>query len=232
MDDEELARKGLQLLLKAHPFIHIVGECSNGLEAIDMVREKKPDLLFLDIRMPGLNGFETLAALEKPAPLTIFTTAYNAYAVEAFEANAIDYLLKPIEPSRLQKSINRIQARISGVGALVQKFALNEVKKTKINRILVRNGQRTEIINLKEIIYFEAQDDYVAIKTEKETYLKLERLGKLEEELKNSNFLRIHRSYLVNGAFLNRLEGHNKAILISGDVLPVSKSGYMRYFKE
>lgn len=231
VDDEDLARESLVTLLQDNADIEIVAECNNGFEAIKKVRQLKPQLLFLDIKMPQLNGFEVLDLLGDEAPPTIFVTAFDDFAIRAFEANAIDYLLKPVNPERLKQSLHKIAAynefNIDGMERAVDTYQSNQ----KLERILVRDGDKVHIIALKDVLWIEAQDDYIAIKTKSNTYLKLDRLGKYEKLLAPNKFRRIHRSYLVNIDTIERIEKQNTAILKSGHKIPVSRSGYNRFFK-
>ena len=231
VDDEELARESLVSLLKDTRDIEIIAECSNGLDAIKKVRELKPQLLFLDIKMPRLNGFEVLDLLGNEAPPTIFVTAFDDFAIKAFEANAIDYLLKPVNPERLKQSLKKLVSynafNIEGVEKVIQQYQANQ----KAERILVRDGNNIHIISIKDILWLEAQDDYVAIKTKDDMFLKLDRLSKYEELLAPQKFRRVHRSYLVNIDQIERIEKQNTAILKTGERIPVSRSGYNRFFK-
>jgi len=231
VDDEELARESLVSLLNDIPDIRIVAECSNGFDAIRKVKELNPQLLFLDIKMPRLNGFEVLDLLGDEAPPTIFVTAFDDFAIKAFEANAIDYLLKPVNPQRLKQSLEKLLSyndfNIGGIEKVMHEYTSN----TKVERILVRDGNNVYIIPLKDVLWIEAQDDYIAIRTEKSTYLKLDRIGKYEKLLASQKFKRIHRSYLVNIDLVERVEDQNTAVLKSGHKIPVSRSGYNRFFK-
>jgi len=231
VDDEELARESLVSLLNENGGIEIVAECNNGLDAIKKVRELKPQLLFLDIKMPQLNGFEILDLLKDEAPPTIFVTAFDDFAIKAFEANAIDYLLKPVNPERLKQSLEKIaiynEFNINGVEKIIDEYQSNQ----KIERLLVRDGDKVHIVLLKDVLWIEAQDDYISIKTTNEVFLKLDRLGKYEKLLASQKFKRIHRSYLVNIDRIERIENKSVAILKSGHRIPVSRSGYNRFFK-
>ena len=229
--DEDLAREAMVSLLNDIEDIQVIAECNNGIDAIKQVKDLNPQLLFLDIKMPHLNGFEVLELLGKEAPPTIFVTAYDEFAIKAFEANAIDYLLKPVNPARLKKSLEKLRSlsefNLRGVENVIHEHQV----KQNIERILVRDGSNVHIISLKDILWLEAQDDYVAIKTEENVFLKLERLGKFEELLSPQKFRRIHRSYLVNMDWVERIEDQNSAILKTGHKIPVSRSGYNRFFK-
>lgn len=229
-DDEPLARTALKLSLEEIDGIEIIAECADGREALKAVRELKPDLLFLDIQMPGLNGFDVLEVLGKDAPPVIFVTAYDAYAVKAFEARALDYLLKPVRPERLRQALDRVRKR----PARETEQVLDLYRKTQPppNRILIRSGSGVKIIPVDEILYFEAQDDFVEIHTEQGSHLKYERLGRLEQLLDKQMFIRVHRSFLLNLDYLVKMEPYSKesrlAYLKNGDVVPVSKSGYKK----
>ncbi len=233
VDDEDLARAILREFLAAHPDIEIVAECSNGFEAVKAVSECKPDLLFLDIQMPKLNGFEVLELIE-PAPAVVFTTAYDQYALRAFEVHAIDYLLKPFSAERLAQALDRArqrptQAEHAPIAELVQEVRRHN---KPLERILIRDGSKVHVIPADKIDYFEAQDDYVCIKSGAKEHLKQETLANLEGMLDQGRFIRIHRSYILNIERLARLELYAKdsriAILQDGTRLPVSRSGYAR----
>jgi len=232
IDDEDLAREGLRLMLMDFDGIEIVASCSNGIDAVKMINSLSPDVIFLDIQMPHITGFEVLELLGKEAPVTIFVTAYDEYAVKAFEANALDYLLKPINPERLKKSILKLYQKTNPDPLAIENVIAGQNKILKnIGRILVRDGDTVHVIPVEDILWLEAQDDYVAIKTENDVFLKLERLGKLEQQLNPQKFKRIHRSYIVNLDYLQRIENQRFAVLKNGKKLPVSRSGYSRFFE-
>lgn len=231
VDDEDLSREALVSLLNEMDDIQIIGECNNGIEAVKKVRELKPELLFLDIKMPHINGFDVLELLGDEAPATIFVTAFDQFAIKAFDTNAFDYLLKPVNPSRLKKSIERVKSIHTPDRKQIEK-AIREYKfKQNIERILVREGSNVHVIALKDVLWLEAQDDYVAIKTKKNIFLKLDRLGKYEKLLDPQKFKRVHRSFIINLDWLDRIENQNTAILKTGHRIPVSRSGYSRFIK-
>lgn len=230
VDDEDLAREALVDLLNTIDGFTLIAECSNGIEAVKKVKSLNPDILFLDIKMPQLDGFEVLELLGNEAPPTIFVTAYDAFALKAFEANAIDYLLKPVSRERLLQSIEKAKTRDDRLLSYSNVVLEKQQTVKYIQRILVRDGNNVHIIPIGDILWLEAQDDYVAIKTEDNLFLKLDRLGRLEEKLKEDKFKRIHRSYLVNVDFVLRIEDQKWAVLRNGKKLPVSKSGYARFF--
>ncbi len=201
IDDESLALQRLERLLKPYTgFIEIVETASHGLEAVDKINTVKPDLIFLDIQMPELTGFEVLARIEQ-SPLIIFTTAYDEYALKAFETNSIDYLLKPIDPKRLKKSLEKLQRLTndekSSLHDQVQGLLLN-LKKTTTKRIQVRVGDYIRFVKLQDIYFFRAEDKYVEVCTFDKSYLLSQSLNQLETQLPEDDFVRIHRSAIIN----------------------------------
>jgi len=239
VDDEALARESLKGALESIGGIDIIRECSNGFEAVQAVHELTPDLVFLDIQMPRLDGFDVVELLGKETPFIIFVTSYDEYALRAFEAEALDYLLKPVKPERLLKAIDRVRRVREQVQAEVARPFETLIDRHRdslgpLNRVLIRSGTDVVILPVGDIIYFEAQDDYVRIYTHKEgkSYLKNERMTHLEKLLDLRNFCRIHRSYIINIAFLKKIEPYTKdsrlAILQGGQKLPISRSGYTR----
>ena len=232
VDDEELARASLKLSLQKFQQISVINECSNGFEAVKSIKEFKPDVVFLDIQMPKLNGFDVVELLADEAPQIIFVTAFDEYAIKAFDANALDYLLKPVNPDRLKIAIKRLEEKISIKAKPDFKNAVKEVvqKNLPLQRILIKENTKVHVIPVNEIIYIEAQDDYVLIQTLDKSYLKNERLANLEAELDPQVFIRIHRSFLVNIDYINRIESYSKdsklVKLKTGFEIPVSRSGY------
>ena len=232
VDDEELARASLKLSLQKFQQISVINECSNGFEAVKSIKEFKPDVVFLDIQMPKLNGFDVVELLADEAPQIIFVTAFDEYAIKAFDANALDYLLKPVNPDRLKIAIKRLEEKISIEAKPDFKNAVKEVvqKNLPLQRILIKENTKVHVIPVNEIIYIEAQDDYVLIQTPDKSYLKNERLANLEAELDPQVFIRIHRSFLVNIDYINRIESYSKdsklVKLKTGFEIPVSRSGY------
>lgn len=233
VDDEPNAREGLADLLKAHSQLQILELCENGLQAVKAVSNLQPQLMFLDIQMPKLDGFDVLELLGRDAPCTIFVTAFDEYAVRAFEANAIDYLLKPVDPERLQQAIEKVSQRLldsDGTHNRHQALQLSVNDSEYLQRILVRDGSDVHVLPVDSVSHIEAADDYVAIHANGATHIKLDRLGKLEEQLNPRLFCRIHRSCLLNISYLTRIETETKdtriAILESGKELPISRSGY------
>lgn len=233
VDDEHLARQIVREYLSRHPQIEIVAECSNGFEAVKAIDELKPDLLFLDIQMPKLNGFEVLELIGSDIPV-IFTTAYDEFAVRAFEVNAVDYLLKPFSQERFDRALQRILAmpRAAMQARLGRLKSHAHHVSTPLERIVIRDGGKVHVVRVEAIDYMEAQDDYVAIIAEGKKLLKQTRLAVLEESLDPKRFVRIHRSYLLNLERLSRIEPYGKdshiAVLNNGTRLPISKSGFAK----
>ena len=232
VDDEELARRVLRELLRAHNEVEVVAECPNGFEAVKAVAELKPDLLFLDVQMPKLDGFEVLELIAE-GPAVIFVTAYDQYALRAFEAHAVDYLLKPFGADRLKVALERVKERLGGkLPPPAELAAAARPPARYLERIVVKDGSRVHIIPVAKLDYAEAQDDYVALAVEGKKHLKQQTLSNLEKGLDPERFLRIHRSYIVNLDRLGKVEPYGKdthvVILTTGTQLPVSRSGYAR----
>jgi two-component system LytT family response regulator len=231
VDDEDLARSLVREYLSSHQDIEIVAECSNGFEAVKAITELKPDLLFLDVQMPKLDGFEVLELVEHQ-PAVVFVTAYDQYAVKAFEVHAVDYLLKPFGKERFDEALALARERIARreSTALRDVLAAARPRDLPLERLLVRDGSKVYVIAIEKLDYVEAQDDYVALKSEGTTHLKQQRLSELEALLDPKRFVRIHRSYILNVDRLARLELYAKdsrmAILKDGTKLPVSRAGY------
>ena len=232
VDDEELARRVLRELLRAHNEVEVVAECPNGFEAVKAVAELKPDLLFLDVQMPKLDGFEVLELIAE-GPAVIFVTAYDQYALRAFEAHAVDYLLKPFGADRLKVALERVKERLGGkLPPPAELAAAARPPARYLERIVVKDGSRVHIIPVSKLDYAEAQDDYVALAVEGKKHLKQQTLSNLEKALDPERFLRIHRSYIVNLDRLGKVEPYGKdthvVVLTTGAQLPVSRSGYAR----
>jgi two-component system, LytTR family, response regulator len=231
VDDEELARGIVREFLTPHSDIEIIAECSNGFEAVKAITELKPDLVFLDIQMPKLNGLEVLELVDKNLSV-IFVTAYDQYAVRAFEVHAIDYLLKPFTKQRFDEALGRARSKIAQneTAPFSEIVADARPRDVPLERVLVREGSKVHVLPIDRIDYVEAQDDYIAIRSEGKTHLKQQRLTELESSLDQKRFVRIHRSYILNVDRLARLELYAKdsrmAVLKDGTKLPVSRSGY------
>lgn len=236
VDDEPLARAVVREYLGAHPGVEIVAECGNGFEAVKAVSELAPDLMFLDVQMPKLSGFEVLELVGRDVPV-IFTTAYDQYALRAFEVHAVDYLLKPFGEERFAEALSRARARLqapgpAGVEALV---SAARPRQGPLERVLIRDGSQVHVLPVDRIDYVEAQDDYVSFKCEGRQYLKDQTMGAVEAGMDPARFVRIHRSYLLNIERIARVELYAKdsrvAILRDLTRLPVSRAGYARLAK-
>ncbi len=232
VDDEDLARQIIREMLKGHSEIEIVGECANGFDAVKLVSELKPDLLFLDVQMPKLDGFEVLELIGNDVAV-IFATAYDEHAIRAFEVHAVDYLLKPFRAERLSAALERAKERIGKKpGAARDQLSAAARPGSYAERIVVKDGTRVHIFPAAKLDYAEAQDDYVSLASQGKKYLKQQTISNLESSLDPKNFVRIHRSYLVNLERVARLEPYGKdshiAILHDGTRLPVSRAGLAR----
>ncbi len=235
IDDESLARQISKNYLLRHDNIEIVAECSNGFDAIKKINERKPDIIFLDIQMPKLNGFEMLELIENP-PVIIFTTAYDHFAIKAFEVSAVDYLLKPFSEERfdqaLKKAIILLDDKFKQADSIRNIIAEHEKKIETLERVVIKDGGKINIIPVNEIKWIEAQDDYIMIHSDKGKFLKQKTMKYFEDHLDETQFVRIHRSYIINLSYLQHLEQQEtdsyKLILKNGHVLPVSKTGLSR----
>lgn len=233
VDDEELARQIVREMLKAHAEIEVVAECANGFDAVRAISELKPDLVFLDIQMPKLDGFEVLELIGTEFAV-IFATAYDEHALRAFEVHAVDYLLKPFRAERFEAALARARERIGQKLPAVpeQLAAAAREPGHYAERIVVKDGTRVQIIPVAKLDYAEAQDDYISLASAGKKYLKQQTISSLESSLDPKTFVRIHRSCIVNLERVNRLEPYGKdthlAILSDGARLPVSRAGYAR----
>jgi two-component system, LytTR family, response regulator len=231
VDDEELARRLVREMLAAHPDIEVVAECANGFEAVKAAARQKPDLLFLDVQMPKLDGFEVLELIG-PDVKTIFTTAYDQYALRAFEIHAVDYLLKPFNKERFDAALERARSRGGQPAPAPVELAAAARSQKYLERLVVKDGARVHIIPTAKLEYAEAQDDYVSLVSQGKAYLKQQTIASLEESLDPRHFVRIHRSYIVNLERVVKMEPYTKdsrvAVLSDGKQLPVSRSGYQR----
>ena len=233
VDDEEPARALLREYLGAQPGVEIVGECRNGFEAVKAVNDLSPDLVFLDIQMPKLNGFEVLELLGREVAV-VFATAFDEHAIRAFEVNAVDYILKPVSPERVKTALERARSRLASRSPLPASDIVAAARPagTSLSRIVVRQGPRVHVIPVDKLDYAEAQDDYISLRSEGKSYLKQQTLSELEASLDRARFVRVHRSYLLNLDRLVRIEtegGEPKAVVLTdGTRLPLSRSGYGR----
>ncbi len=234
VDDEDLARQILREYLAEERDIEIVGECTNGFDAVKAVIELKPDLLFLDVQMPKLDGFEVLDLIESKIAV-VFVTAYDQYAMKAFDAAAVDYLLKPFELSRFRTALERVRRRLQEKAVLPAASELRQAAKVPgqhLQRIVIRDNTRVHIIPVDQLDYVEAEDDYVGLHTAGKKYLKQQTISSLEASLDPLRFVRVHRSFIINLEKLGKIEPYTKdtklAVLTDGSQVPVSRAGYMR----
>jgi two-component system, LytTR family, response regulator len=240
VDDEELARALLREYLASNPDIEIVAECANGFEAVKAITEKKPDLVFLDVQMPKLNGFEVLELMGQEVAV-IFVTAYDQYAMRAFDEHAVDYLLKPFSLERFQKALDRARQRVGAKGSPREPAApaapaelarAARGPEEYLQRIVVKDGARVHIIPVERLDYAESEDDYVSLHSQGKSYLKEQTISSLEAALDPQRFVRIHRSIIVNLERVAKIEPYAKdsrvAVLSDGTQLAVSRAGYER----
>jgi two-component system LytT family response regulator len=234
IDDEPLARSIVQEYIRNFPEIMIVQECNDGFEGVKAITQHKPDLIFLDIQMPKINGFEMLELVEDP-PAVIFTTAFDEYAIKAFESNAVDYLLKPFSKERFEAALQKWfhQQNQGNARSSTESLISSEVRQPEErNRIVVKEGSNIRIIPVHEIQYIEAYDDYVKIFTLREMFLKKKTMSFYENTLDPAQFVRVHRSYIIHLAQLTKIEPLERdthvALLKSGGRVPLSKSGYSK----
>jgi len=228
VDDEYLARGIIKEYLTNHPDIEIIGECDNGVDAIDFINQHNPDLIFLDIQMPMMNGLEVLLHTNCQQSV-IFSTAYDQFAIDAFNNNAVDYLLKPYSQARFDQALIKAKQQVNSQ-QLISNLLANNLP--YLARLMVKDRGKTHIIPVDTIDYIEAEDDYVAIHVGEITLLKTQRLSDLEQQLDPSRFVRIHRSIIVRIAAINSFERSTKDThtikLHSNISLPVSRTGYER----
>jgi two-component system LytT family response regulator len=240
-DDEPLARERLRFLLAGDEEIEIAGECRNGREVVAALKERAYDVLFLDIQMPGGNGFSVIEELGSVhMPITVFVTAHNHYAVKAFDVRALDYLTKPVEPERLKAALERVKEKISSQNALMAqeqfKLLLSALhdgareKREYLKRIVVPNGQKDSVVNVDEIEWIEAADYYSCLHVGPKSLMLRETIKQLAETLDPGKFVRIHRSAIVNiGQVREILRGGRSegwVLLANGRRLKMSKVGW------
>jgi two-component system LytT family response regulator len=233
VDDEEPARAILREYLSGETGVELLAECRNGFEAVKAVADLRPDLVFLDIQMPKLDGFEVVELIGKDVPV-VFVTAFDQHAIHAFEVNAVDYLLKPVGADRFKAALDRARRRFPSTPPtpISQLISAVRPESRPLERILVRQGARVDVVPVDRLDYAEAQDDYVSLKVAGKELLKQQTLGDLAQSLDPSQFVRIHRSFLLNLDRLSRLDSDDRdnrvAVLSDGTRLPVSRSGYAR----
>lgn len=236
IDDEPLARSIVMEYLQSHKEFEVAAECNNGFEGVKAILQHKPDLLILDIQMPKINGFEMLELLDQ-MPSVIFATAFDEYAIKAFEANAVDYLLKPFSKERFDAAIEKWSAKQNATAAGADKHLAgllehSEKQPDEGNRIVVKTNSEITIVPVNDVFYIEAYDDYVKIFTKDNYYLKKKTMSYYEEVLDPSRFFRVHRSFIINLQQLTRIEPMEKnsyiALLKNGKKIPLSRTGYTK----
>jgi two-component system LytT family response regulator len=231
IDDEPLARSIVKEFLQKHPLLQLVAECGDGFEGVKAIQQQQPDLIFLDIQMPKINGFEMLELLDQ-TPAVIFTTAFDEYAIKAFEAHAIDYLLKPFNQERFDKALAKWneQKTVNNEKATQELLETASQSPAQSQRIVIKDGSKIKIIPVHDVQYLEAADDYVKIHTKDGYFLKNKTMNHFEQVLDGQQFVRSHRSYIVNVQQITRIDPYEKdshvAVLRSGVKVPVSRSGY------
>lgn len=232
IDDEPLARMVIKEYLAHHPAITIVQECSDGFEGVKAILQHQPGIIFLDIQMPKINGFEMLELVDNPPPV-IFTTAFEEYAIKAFETHAVDYLLKPFSQERFDKALLKWQEN-KEKSMTATKQLLHDVIETNSNqnRVVIKENGKIKILPVPQLQFIEAADDYVKLHTAEGCFLKNKTMAFFEKTLDANSFIRIHRSYIVNVQLITRLDPYEKeswlAVLSNGKKLPVSKTGYAK----
>ncbi|HXD79171.1 MAG TPA: LytTR family DNA-binding domain-containing protein [Puia sp.] len=242
IDDEPLARTIVREYLLSYPGIQVLQECNDGFEGLKAIQQFHPDLIFLDIQMPKINGFEMLELVENP-PAVIFTTAFDEFAIKAFETHAVDYLLKPFSKERFDRALRKwldqhaessFHDAEEGPAPSPQQSLLDTAAETpaQTQRVVVKTAGKIKIIPVEDIHYLEAADDYVKVHTHNGAFLKNRTMGYFEKVLDPSRFVRTHRSYIINIQQVTRIDPYEKdshlCILSSGAQVPVSKAGYVK----
>src|SRR6202051_226605 len=233
IDDEPLARSIVNEYLQKHPGLEIVAECNDGFEGVKAIQQYEPDLIFLDIQMPKINGFEMLELIDLP-PAVIFTTAFDEYAIKAFETHAVDYLLKPFSKERFKKALDKYlaQAPTPQVRKQTEELLEEANSPAQHERIVVKTGTKVKIIPVQDVQYLAADDDYVSVYTAEGSFLKNKTMNFFEKALDPRYFVRVHRSYIIAIQQITRIDTYEKdahlAILKSRAKIPVSKTGYVK----
>lgn len=235
VDDEELARDLLKEFLEPHDDINIIAEAGKGKEAVQLINEMKPDLVFLDVQMPGMDGFEVIEKLEHN-PAIIFSTAYDQYALKAFEKNAVDYLLKPLDQSRLNRAVERIRERVGEDNDLKSLLeSLKSAEDAYPNSLFVQKSEKYLNLNIEDITYLEASGDYTVVSTSDDQFLSSSGISRVESKLNPEKFIRIHRSTIINLDHLKEIEKHFNGGLVvtmkNGKKFSVSRT-YTKKIKE
>jgi two-component system LytT family response regulator len=233
IDDEPPARNIIKKYLEAIPDFEVLEECSNGFEGVKIINEIKPDLIFLDIQMPKISGFEMLELLDEK-PVIIFTTAFDEYALKAFEVNAADYLLKPFSFERFNEAVKKSRVLFKDdthQKKVIQKLIKHHETNTEyLERVVIKTGARIEVVPIESVFWLEAQDDYVMIHSKTGNYLKQKTMKFFEQHLDPNEFIRIHRSHIIRISYIKQIEPFSKmsyqAILKNGNSIPISKAGY------
>ncbi len=230
IDDEPLARSLVLEYLIDFPNIEVLQECGDGFEGVKAIGMHNPDFIFLDVQMPKINGFEMLELLESP-PSVIFTTAFDTYAMKAFESNAVDYLLKPFSKERFQKAIEKLIKQIGSAEPKTNYENLAEEATSKeevLTRLVVKHHNAVQVLPLQEIVYLEAYGDYIKIHTAKQTFLKKKTMNYFEQHLPAQDFIRVHRSYIAPTQGIQKIDPPDFVVLRNGEKLPISKTGYSK----
>ncbi len=233
IDDEPLSREIIKAYLKNFPEIEVMQECGDGFEGVKAIQQHQPELIFLDIQMPKITGFETLELIDQK-PAVIFITAYDSFAIKAFEANAVDYLLKPVSEERFEAAILKWKSKVVLTSQEPVERVLSAMSATgsQQGRIVVKTGSKVKIIPVHEILYIEADDDFVKIFTAEGSFLKNKTMAFYEQSLDVAQFVRVHRSYILQINQITKIEPYQKeshvAILRDGKQIPVSKTGYSK----
>ena len=233
IDDEPLSREVIKAYLKNFPEIEVTQECGDGFEGVKAIQQHQPELIFLDIQMPKITGFEMLELVDQK-PAVIFITAYDSFAIKAFEANAVDYLLKPVSEERFKTAILKWKSKVVLTNQEPVQRVLSAMSSTgsQPGRIVVKTGSKVKIIPVHEIQYMEADDDFVKIYTPEGSFLKNKTMAFYEESLDATQFVRVHRSYILHISQITKIEPYQKeshiAILRDGKQIPVSKTGYVK----
>lgn len=231
IDDEPLACELIKEYLQSFKNLEVIGFCHDGFSGLKTIQDQKPDLLFLDVQMPKINGFEMLELIEEP-PALIFSTAFDQYALEAFEANAVDYLLKPYSKERFEKAVSKFLNSKSLSSDIPKMLTEISAKQKDQNRIVIKDGGKIKILPLQEIVHLEADDDYVKIFSTNGKFLKKKTLQFFEDSLSQDAFCRVHRSHLINISHIERIDPYEKnghiALLKDGSKIPISRGGFQK----
>ena len=233
IDDEPLSREIIKAYLKSFPEIEVAQECGDGFEGVKAIQQYQPELIFLDIQMPKITGFEMLELIDQK-PAVIFITAYDSFAIKAFEANAVDYLLKPVAEDRFRTAILKWKSKVVATSPEPVERVLSTMSATGLQqgRVVVKTGNKVKIIPVHEIQYLEADDDFIKIHTHEGSFLKNKTMNFYEQSLDAAQFVRVHRSYILHINQITKIEPYQKethlAILRDGKQIPVSKTGYVK----